>query len=868
MKHYIYKFLASFTLLGISVFSQAQETWKHEYKGQPWVKNLSIPFSVERGLQNKHLSIAASHGRYWKNEKNEWGWQRPNLYCTTEDLFTQTIVVPYLMPMLERAGAILFSPRERDWQKNEVIVDNDTKNSDYMEIDRHRNWQNGQYAGFANPKKVYQDNENPFQMGSTRVCNTESNKNKESVAIWTPQIPEKGKYSVYVSYQSFMESAEDALYTVYHAGGATEFHVNQKMGGGTWVYLGTFEFNKGQSPDSKVTLSNYSKHKGVVVADAVRFGSGIGNIARGDANTISGLPRYLEGARYAAQWYGFPYSVYSSYEGTKDYNDDINVRSYTTNHLVGGSIFCPDSIGLRVPIEMQFAVHSDAGYTPDNTWVGSMTICSTENDSIYNYPGGISRQASKNLATKLLYGLTRDLNVEYDLHWIGREVRDRNYSESKRAYVPSAIFETLSHQNFADIKFGHDPNGKFAIARSMYKSIARYINETHEKETVISPLPIRSFAIQFGHAANSVILSWKPTLDVTELSAEPKGYVIYTRTDDNGFDNGQYVKNTTIQMNLAPGHIYSFKITAVNDGGESLDSEILSAFISPRDFGKRILIVNGFERLSGPKPINTAEETGFDITTDIGVPYLYTPAFCGTQIGFDKKKLGIESSSGCGFSGSELEGMLIAGNTFDYPYIHGKAIAAHTNYSFVSCSKEAVERELVNLKNYAMVDLILGLQKDDGWSLKKYKSFTHNLRLKIQDYLAHHGNLLVSGAYLASDMQTPEEQEFTTNYLKFALDDTLLPTQASHSYINGCGLKISIPRTVNEKQYAVQCADCLRPTGNAFPAFAYIENNRCAGIAYQGKDYNLMAMGFPFESICNEQDRSNIMAAILQFLTK
>ena len=32
---------------------------------------------------------------------------------------------PYIIPMLENAGAIVYTPRERDWQRNEVIVDND-----------------------------------------------------------------------------------------------------------------------------------------------------------------------------------------------------------------------------------------------------------------------------------------------------------------------------------------------------------------------------------------------------------------------------------------------------------------------------------------------------------------------------------------------------------------------------------------------------------------------------------------------------------------------------------------------------------------------------------------------------------------------
>lgn len=49
-----------------------------------------------------------------------------------------------------------------------------------------------------------------------------------------------------------------------------------------------------------VVLSNESKQKGVVCADAVRFGGGMGNIERG--GETSGMPRYLEGARYSAQW--------------------------------------------------------------------------------------------------------------------------------------------------------------------------------------------------------------------------------------------------------------------------------------------------------------------------------------------------------------------------------------------------------------------------------------------------------------------------------------------------------------------------------------------------------------------------------------
>ena len=218
-----------------------------DYKGAPWVKNMSRPYEISRGLDNRHIALWQSHGQYFKNDKGEWGWQRPRLFCTTEDLFTQSFILPYVIPMLENAGANVFTPRERDTQKNEVIVDNDTKDgSVYLEVkSRKARWEVAAKRGFARTKRVYRDGENPFLDGTARYARTEKKKNK-AFAEWIPTIPESGNYAVYVSYQTLPNSVSDAKYLVFHKGGVTEFKVNQQIGGGTWVYLGTFEFDKGK----------------------------------------------------------------------------------------------------------------------------------------------------------------------------------------------------------------------------------------------------------------------------------------------------------------------------------------------------------------------------------------------------------------------------------------------------------------------------------------------------------------------------------------------------------------------------------------------------------------------------------------------
>ena len=210
-----------------------------EYDGDPWVFNASRPYFITAGLQNRHLSLWASHGRYYANDQHRWKWQRPNLFCTTEDLFTQTIVVPYLIPMLQNAGAIVFTPRERDWQTHEVIIDNDDaiKSVFYREIENGKKWKSCDSVGFAANRALYSDGENPFRMGTVRQAKATKRK-KYSEVSYQPKFPEEGKYAVYVSYQSLPKSVSDAKYIVYHKGEATEFTVNQKMGGApgyTWA---------------------------------------------------------------------------------------------------------------------------------------------------------------------------------------------------------------------------------------------------------------------------------------------------------------------------------------------------------------------------------------------------------------------------------------------------------------------------------------------------------------------------------------------------------------------------------------------------------------------------------------------------------
>lgn len=69
---------------------------------RPLVTRLSSPVKPTHGLAGRHIAMWQSHGRYFDQEENRWRWQRSRLWETCEDLYTQSYVLPYLVPMLER----------------------------------------------------------------------------------------------------------------------------------------------------------------------------------------------------------------------------------------------------------------------------------------------------------------------------------------------------------------------------------------------------------------------------------------------------------------------------------------------------------------------------------------------------------------------------------------------------------------------------------------------------------------------------------------------------------------------------------------------------------------------------------------------
>jgi hypothetical protein len=871
----------------------------------------------EKGLTGRNIALWQSHGRYYEEKFDRWEWQRAPLFRTVEDMYTQSYVLPFLIPMLENAGAYVMTPRERDIQRREVVADNDPAFEDertdgtrlqgaYQE---KGSWSDAG-TGFADRKKTYSSRlENPFRMGTARMARCDNRRSHRAVARWTPDIPERGEYAVYVSYKTLPGSTDKAHYTVRHLGGESEFYVNQRMGGGTWIYLGTFPFAEGEEGCVLLdnTLPDGAKGE-TVTADAVRFGGGIGKIARGrkdaspDTYTTSGLPCFAEGAYYWMQWAGADTTILNLHED--DYTSDYADRGAWVGWMSGGSRTNPKAEGKGIPIDMSFAFHTDAGTTKDDSIIGTLSIYTLMCDGSDKLPNGESRLQQRMYADYVQTQLVEDVRRCYNPSWSRRLLWDRSYSESRTTTVPAMLLEFLSHQNFADMKYGLDPSFRFAASRAIYKGMLKYLSSRYGCEYAVQPLPVNSFATSFtkAPAAGSpatVRLCWKPTRDSLEATADPTGYILYTRLDDGAFDDGRILEETapygdfcSTEVEIQPGHVYSYRIVAFNEGGKSFPSEVLSVGVPASGNGGSVIVVNNFTRVSPPAWFDTPEYAGFDNGLDGGVPYVSEINFIGEQYQF-RRDMPWTDDDNPGFGGSYTDkaGTVIPGNTFDFTAIHGRAMMA-AGHPFHSSSSAAFCGNVFLCEGDYAADIICGKQVTtmvgSGTKPAKYEIFPARMRTALGRFTSSGGNVLVSGSNIGTDVwdrvfpvrKDSLEREEAKLFVQEVLGYRWLTNYATRSAVarpmksagidlSGTGRSFSFWNVSNPRIYHVETPDGIVPASDKASTFLrYSDTNISAGTCMEAGPYRSVCLGFPIETIKEQSDIDCLIAQILEYFDK
>ena len=806
-----------------------------------------------KGLADRYIILWQSHGRYYDEQQDLWSWQRACLHRTVEDMFTQTFVLPLLMPMLENAGAYVMTPRERDVQWREIITDNDRTFDGPREGTlrrRGRYNERGSWSdageGFADFKAAYTFSDNPFRAGSARQAACHPEEPTASV-VWTPIVEERGAYAVYISYKTLPKSTRTAHYTVHHLGGKTEFKVNQRRGGGTWIYLGTFEFDKGDQ--GSIVLDNLGPEGEVVTADAVKVGGGMGKLERG--GRTSGMPASAEGAHYWMQWAGVDSTLTRGWE--TDYTNDYAARGAWTVMMKEQK---------HIPVDLALAFHTDAGVTPNDSTIGTLAIYTLRNDGKREFEDGRDRIVSRVLCDYVQSQIVQDLRADFDPKWTRRGLWDRSYSEPRTAGVPAMILELLSHQNFADMKYGLDPAFRFTVCRAVYKGILKTLSEFYHCSYAVQPLPPQAFAARLEQA-DSVRLSWKPTEDPKEPTAVSEGYTVYTRIDDGAFDNGVETTQTSLTLPIEHGHIYSYKVVAWNGGGKSFPSEILAVGIPRGNHRAPVLIVNDFDRVSAPAWVESPGYAGFESRLDTGVPYIRDIGYIGENYEFRRSALFVDNAyPGFGASYDDHAAQIVAGNTFDFPYRHGAALM-RLGYPFHSMSREAFcEME----EPVFIVDLICGKQgrtpTGRGAQPDRFPVWTDGLMEALRKVVQTGGNLLVSGANILSDAQG---NAAATAFAEEVLGCTLANAFGTHT---GYVADMSFSHDMNPDIYCVECPDALKPAGKGARAWLrYPGSSLTAAVCNQGDNFRTVSLGVPVETLVRAADREWFLREALDYLS-
>lgn len=872
------------------------------------VRNAGKP-CFKGGLSGSHIALWPSHGYYYEAELDRWEWQRARLYGTIEDLYPFSFIEPYLLPMLENSGAYVMLPRERDLQSAEVIVDYDgsTGESELITVDGEMNkWEIIDGSGFAAADTLF-EGDNPFTAGSHMRIKAGEEQGAE--IIYIPDIPADGKYAVYVSWADSPVNISGVRCTLNYGGGNSVFYLDQTMGWGTWIYIGTYHFLKGMdSTAGSLTISNDSGEAGYITADAVRFGGGKGNVARKPAGNylprqrslrnggqggndgqvlyqfhepewkLSGRPRYMEAARYYLQYSGMPDStVYSINEGKNDYNDDYMSRGEWVNYLTGAPMTVtgkPDPGSPLIPVDLAMAFHTDAGVTSNDSVIGTLAIYSSERTGGM-FHNGQSRLAARDMSDIIQTQIVHDIRLHFNDQWTRRGIWDREYSEAWRPHVPSLLLELLSHQNLADMGYGLDPGFKFIVSRSIYKGILRYLAFEQGRDAVIQPLPPEGMALEKA-GEGTVRLRWMAREDPLEPSAVPDSYRVYTRRENAGFDGGVTTDTNFIDIRLPEkGIIYGFRVTALNEGGESMPGEILSACLS-EDNDKPVLVVNAFTRVSGPAVFDQGSMAGVAWWDDYGVADRYDFSHTGVQYDFDRSSDWLDDDSpGWGASYADMENKIIPGNTFDFPALYGRALK-DAGYSFISVSRKAFEQSHYSTLNHPALILIFGEQlgsgHGDGRPVSDFRVFSPGMIDAVESFAAEGGNIFLSGAYIGTDMVVNNDStaiDFAREVLGFTWRtnhaDNVGKVVATDMFLSSFPDELFFNSSYHTGVYSVEAPDAIEPAGeNSFSIYRYGSNNASAGVIMTGR-HKVLALGFPFETVLEEGLRMDLIKKIMSF---
>jgi hypothetical protein len=770
------------------------------------------PQQRQGALSGKIVYLNSGHG--WTFDPTYWRLQRPVINEMNED-YGNLDQLNFFAQYCFNAGATVVSMRPLGQQTNEVILDNDDAGVVFSGT-----WNNSsQSAYWGSPGDV------PYRFASLNASET-------ATATYTPNIPVPGIYPVYTWVLAGSDRGEQ-LYRIRHTGGESWVRIPHHMVGNGWIYLGEYHFNAGANAASgSVVISNLrgSAQGTVIIADAIRFGNGMGSIDRGGG--LSGYPREHESMRYWIQANLAQGQSTSLYDGGGDDEQDSwsapPKMSAHMNREAAGTIL--DRIHI--------SFHSNAG---TNTARGTVALITGD-------PTPYQAVLAEIVGGEVNDDLVALGSPPLEYPWANRsshtvtggygEITGSSFNDE----MPATIVEVAFHSNASDAALMRDPKARAAVARATLHGIVKFMNQqdtNNPPPLAFLPEPPTNLRAIAG-TNGQINFAWAAPVS-SGGSQTPTNYVLYRSTNGIGFGNPVSVGNATSYSvsNLTAGADYYFRLTAANAGGESMPSETVGCRIAITNNAPRVLVVNAFDR--------------FDRTGNL------------------RHNVDPKNWQQPGNTGSIERVVPRWNNAFDYVVAYGQALAA-AGWAFDSCQNEAIANNQIFLTNYAVVIWAAGNESTTS------ETFSSVEQSRLNTYLATGGALFASGADIAFDLDRPSgpsaaDRIFLQSKLHaaYTADNSgsytvttapggIFAGRASAGFDNG-----------NNRIYWVKTPDVLTPVGNATIALSYSGGaGGVAAIQYDGAvgSGRVVLFGFPFETITSAPRRAEYLSDILNFLTE
>jgi hypothetical protein len=758
-------------------------------------------------LSGKVVFTSAGHG--FAAAGNLWNTGRGLTNGMVEDMGNQDQLLPYADYLL-RAGAMVVPLRPVGYQPIEVIVDNTSSNVTWS-----GSWSNSSasiYYGSAGDAVSYR---------FASVATTET-----AVATYRPNLPAAGFYPVYTwVYDSSNRSNQ--LYRINHSGGSQEIRVDHRKVGKGWVYLGTYHFNAGTSGNVQISNRGDGSGGSVVIADAIRFGNGMGDIDRGSG--VSGKPREDEASLY---WLERMVGQGTSFSSFRTSSDD-------------------ESANVGAP--PRFAAHMFNGAFGDAVYLGWHSNASggTARGTIglTNADGGTGATPNQTAWADLVgREITKDLlalgSPPLEFAWHDRltyvyDAPTFDYGEISDVATgnefDATIIEVAFHDNATDAALLRDPKVRDAAGRAAYHATVKYFNQFGAAPVTMAPGgPTAPRATT--DAIGNVTLSWTAPLSNAWNGDAAAGYHVEVSRNGYGFGRLATIVGASTTTHVIPADqldddSYYFRVVAYNAGGTSPASPVVGVR-SRGDGGPRVLVVNGFTRLD--KLQNPKQTTALS----------YDPPATGSPVTFDRVR--------ARFS-----------NSFDYVAAVGESIDAYLALpvGFDSVQKSHVASGAVNLNQYDAVIWLAGEQSAaDG-------TFRGNEQTAVSNYVNAGGRLFVSGSEVGFDLVgSGNGSSFFSNTLKSGYVGDDANTYAAAGVAGSIFAGLSIGFDNGAKFYDVDFPDRLSAGSGATVAMNYSGGTGGgAAVQWSSGRARVVNLGFPFETITADATRNAVMSRVLDF---